>query len=236
YIMYTSGSTGRPKGVMIEHRGVVSLVKNARYVSTDSKDTLLVTCSPSFDATTFEYWSMLLNGGKLILCGLEELLNSETLKANIGKHGVNIMWFTSSWFNQLADNTPEVFAGLTTVLAGGEKLSEYHIEKIKAQYPELKLINGYGPTENTTFSLTYAIDRINAPIPIGHPLNNRRAYVLTQSAELSPIGVTGEIYLGGAGLARGYLSQPELTAEKFIDDPFSGEPNARLYKTGDLGR
>ena len=236
YVMYTSGSTGRPKGVQIEHRGVVSLVKNAGYVSADSTNTLLVTGSPSFDATTFEYWSMLLNGGKLILCGLEALLNSETLKATIRQHKVNMMWFTSSWFNQLADSNPEVFSGLRTLLAGGEKLSEPHIEKIRSLYPEITLINGYGPTENTTFSLTYAISEVKDPIPVGRPLNNRKAYIISQSGSLSPVGVTGEICLGGAGLARGYLNQPELTAEKFIKDPFSDEQDARLYRTGDLGR
>jgi amino acid adenylation domain-containing protein len=236
YVIYTSGSTGRPKGVMIEHRSVVSLVKGAGYVTPGKEDTVLVTGSPSFDATTFEYWSMLLNGGRLILCGLEELLISERLKANIGKYGVTMMWFTSSWFNQLADNNPEVFEGLKTILVGGEKLSEHHIEKIRDQYPELQLINGYGPTENTTFSLTYAINDSRNPIPIGRPLNNRKAYILTASGGLSPVGGTGEIYLGGAGLARGYLNNAALTTEKFIVDPFSNEPGARLYKTGDLGR
>jgi amino acid adenylation domain-containing protein/non-ribosomal peptide synthase protein (TIGR01720 family) len=236
YVIYTSGSTGRPKGVMIEQRSVVSLVKGVDYVSLGADDTLLVTGSPSFDATTFEYWGMLLNGGKLVLCSLEDLLDSEKLKANIDKHKVSIMWFTSSWFNQLADNNPEVFSGLRTILAGGEKLSEYHIEKIRKTYPDLKLINGYGPTENTTFSLTYAIDKVENPIPIGRPLNNRTAYILTRGKDLSPVGGIGEICLGGAGIARGYLNNPELTAEKFINDPFSTEPGAKLYKTGDLGR
>ena len=160
YVIYTSGSTGRPKGVMIEHHNVVSLVKGVDYVSLCPDDCLLVTGSPSFDATTFEYWGMLLNGGRLILCGMDELLNAESLKVIIGNFRVNIMWFTSGWFNQLADNNPEVFAGLRTVLVGGEKLSEHHIERIRKQYPELKLINGYGPTENTTFSLTYPISDV----------------------------------------------------------------------------
>jgi acyl-CoA synthetase (AMP-forming)/AMP-acid ligase II/acyl carrier protein len=179
---------------------------------------------------------MLLNGGKLVLCSLEDLLDSEKLKANIDRHKVSIMWFTSSWFNQLTDNHPEVFKGLGTILAGGEKLSEYHIEKIRKAYPEIKLINGYGPTENTTFSLTYAIDKVDNPIPIGRPLNNRTAYILNSDWEQVPIGVAGEICLGGAGVARGYLNNLELTEEKFVKDLFTNDPDAKLYRTGDLGR
>ena len=239
YVIYTSGSTGRPKGVMIEHRGVVSLVKGVDYVSMNERNTLLVTGSPSFDATTFEYWGMLLNGGRLILCRIEELLDSEFLKAAISSHIVNIMWFTSSWFNLLVENCPEVFAGLDTVLVGGEKLSERHIKKIRMNYPSLNLINGYGPTENTTFSLTYPITNVEIEnsIPIGHPLSNRKAYVLNiKDQSLVPIGVSGEIYIGGAGLSRGYLNLPGLTAEKFIADPFSKDAQVRLYRTGDLGR
>jgi thioesterase domain-containing protein/acyl carrier protein len=228
---------------MIEHRSVVSLVKDAGYVAPGEEDTLLVTGSPSFDATTFEYWGMLLNSGRLILCSREELLDSELLKANIQRYKVSVMWFTSSWFNQLVDSNIEVFSGLNTILVGGEKLSESHIEKMRQEYPGIKLINGYGPTENTTFSLTYAIGDIpqGKAIPLGRPLNNRNAYVLDTQYQLSPIGVQGEIYLGGAGLARGYLNRPELTAEKFISNPFGPdsnreEPGARLYKTGDLGK
>src|SRR6185437_6465003 len=134
---------------------------------------------------------MLLNGGKLILCELEELLNSEQLKTLIRKYHVNMMWFTSSWFNQLADSNPEVFTGLRTILVGGEKLPEHHINKIKELYPELTLINGYGPTENTTFSLTCPINDIHPgkSVPIGRPLNNRTAYIFSAAGKLSPIGV-----------------------------------------------
>ncbi|WP_121809993.1 non-ribosomal peptide synthetase [Mucilaginibacter kameinonensis] len=237
YVMYTSGSTGKPKGVMVEQGNIVSLVKNAGYFEADCNDTLLVTGSPSFDATTFEYWSMLLNGGKLVLCNDKNLFNSKTLKNLITKHKVTVMWFTSSWFNQLADDAPEVFKGLNTILVGGEKLSVPHIKKIRAMYPDLNLINGYGPTENTTFSLTYPITEINADgiIPIGKPLNNRKAYILDPAQQLNPVGVFGEIWLGGAGVSRGYLNQPELTNQRFAKDPFTGA-NKLMYKTGDIGR
>ncbi|MGI8637795.1 MAG: non-ribosomal peptide synthetase, partial [Segetibacter sp.] len=237
YIIYTSGSTGRPKGVMVEHGNVVSLVKGVDYVSFTDDDILLSTGSPSFDATTFEYWGMLLNGGQLVLCSEERLLNSKLLKEEIESRQVTKMWFTSSWFNQLVDTDITAFQGLQTILAGGEKLSEKHIEKLRKTYPQIEIINGYGPTENTTFSLTYKIaDSEITSIPIGRPLNNRTAFVLNDAHQLVPIGVAGEICLGGAGLSRGYLNREELTAEKFIRNPFDKQGTSKLYKTGDLGR
>jgi amino acid adenylation domain-containing protein len=237
YIMYTSGSTGKPKGVMVEHGNVVSLVKKSGYFDARHNDTLLVTGSPSFDATTFEYWSMLINGGKLVLCNDKDLFNSTALKNLIAQHKVTVMWFTSSWFNQLVDDSPEVLRRLNTILVGGEKLSVPHIKKIRSTYPDLKLLNGYGPTENTTFSLTYPITEVNSDgiIPIGKPLNNRKAYVLGPAQQLNPVGVFGEVWLGGDGVSRGYLNQPELTNQKFIKDPFS-DGDTLMYKTGDIGR
>lgn len=237
YVIYTSGSTGTPKGVMVEHRNVVSLVKDVDYVSFSDQDVLLSTGASSFDATTFEYWGMLLNGGKLILCREERLLENELLKEEINKHDVTKMWFTSSWFNQLVDADISVFQNLQTLLVGGEKLSEKHIEKMRRAYPHIDIINGYGPTENTTFSLTYHVkeEEIDAAIQIGRPLSNRFAYVLDQQRMPVPIGVSGEIYLAGAGLSRGYLNNKILTEQKFVTNPFSSSANAKMYKTGDLG-
>ncbi|MEO8109317.1 MAG: amino acid adenylation domain-containing protein [Ginsengibacter sp.] len=244
YVIYTSGSTGKPKGVLVEQGNVVSLVKGINYVSLNNEDKLLSTGSSSFDATTFEYWGMLLNGGQLILCEEAKLLNSELLKKEIERRKVSKMWFTSSWFNQLVENDISIFENLQTILAGGEKLSEQHIRKIRQTYPGIEIINGYGPTENTTFSLTYTITEteITNNIPIGRPLNNRHAYIMNDSGQLAPVGVPGEIYLGGAGLARGYLNREELTAERFIENPFASaaekeeKRNPRLYKTGDIGK
>ena len=241
YIIYTSGSTGWPKGVMVTQKNVVSLVKGVDYVNFTTDDVLLSTGSTSFDATTFEYWGMLLNGGQLVLCTESRLLDSEQLKDEINSRGVTKMWFTSSWFNQLTDNDITVFKNLKTILAGGEKLSEYHIEKMRQTYPEIEIINGYGPTENTTFSLTYNIKETDLTkqkklIPIGRPLSNRTAYVLNKNMHPAPIGVTGEVYLGGDGVSKGYLNNPELTKERFVKDPFSSDSNSVLYKTGDLGR
>ena len=237
YVIYTSGSTGKPKGVMVSHKNIVSLVKNAGYVSFTEKEILLSTGSPSFDATTFEYWGMLLNGGKLVMCSEEKLLDSNFLKEEIREKGITIMWFTSSWLNQLVENDITVFKGLKTILAGGEKLSEYHIGRISNTYPEINLINGYGPTENTTFSLTHRINEkdINSFIPVGRPLNNRKVYILNHKHQLLPVGVPGEIYLGGDGISKGYFNRQELTGMKFIPDPFNKKSDSRLYKTGDIG-
>ncbi|MES2733434.1 MAG: non-ribosomal peptide synthase/polyketide synthase [Bacteroidota bacterium] len=238
YVIYTSGSTGRPKGTLVTHGNVTSLVKGGNFVSLTAEDILLSTGSPSFDAATFEYWGMLLNGGQLVLCSEDQLLDSALLKEEIQRRKVTKIWFTSSWFNQLVDDAIDVFHGLSTILVGGEKLSETHLRKFRSAYPQVGVINGYGPTENTTFSLTYPIQSVSTvrSIPIGYPLGNRSAYVLNERQELVPIGVAGELYVGGAGVSRGYLHQPELTAEKFMADPFSSAAGARLYRTGDRAR
>ncbi|MBK8551800.1 MAG: amino acid adenylation domain-containing protein [Ignavibacteria bacterium] len=238
YVIYTSGSTGRPKGVTVTQKNVVSLVKGIDYVTLTKDDKLLSTGSSSFDATTFEYWGMLLNGGQLVLCTEKILLEIDQLKEEIIKRKINRMWFTSSWFNQLLETDITLFSGLETILVGGEKLSEYHIQKLRQAYPGMEIINGYGPTENTTFSLTYRITdkKIDGSIPIGYPLNNRKAYILDEREQIVPIGVPGEICLSGAGLSRGYLNRPDQTEERFINNPFSKESGTRMYKTGDLGR
>ncbi|MFK7750330.1 MAG: amino acid adenylation domain-containing protein, partial [Kordia sp.] len=233
YIMYTSGSTGTPKAVMIPQKSVVRLVKSANYYDFSSSDKLISTGAFSFDATTFEYWGMLLNGGELILCDQDVLLDNNALQNEIQTRNVNVMWFTAGWGNQLIDDNIEIFNGLNTVLLGGEKLSPKHIQKLRTQYPTLQIINGYGPTENTTFSLTYDIKEVSDSIPIGKPISNSSVYILNEKHQLQPIGVVGEIYLGGDGLAKGYLNDPDKTAEKFVSNPFiKGET---IYKSGDLG-
>ncbi|PSL45611.1 non-ribosomal peptide synthase protein (TIGR01720 family)/amino acid adenylation domain-containing protein [Chitinophaga niastensis] len=238
YVMYTSGSTGKPKGVVVTHQNVVSLVKEVTYVTLNESDVLLSTGSPSFDATTFEYWGMLLNGGQLVLCAEDTLLNSALLKQELRARKATKMWFTSGWFNQLVDTDVSVFEDLSAILTGGEKLSEEHVRKIKQAYPKLDVIHVYGPTENTTFSLAYLISEvpIKNATPIGAPLNNRTAYVLDHLQQLVPVGIRGELYVGGSGLAAGYLNQPALTATRFIPDPFAASPGELLYKTGDLGK
>ncbi|WP_367866698.1 amino acid adenylation domain-containing protein [Pedobacter sp. WC2423] len=237
YIMYTSGSTGQPKGVLVEHGNVISLISGANYIKLNSHDALLSAGSPSFDATTFEYWGMWLNGGRLVLCPPSSLLDNNLLKAVLQANKITVMWFTSGWFNQLVDVDIELFAGLSSIMVGGEKLSVAHVNRFRQLYPDKILINGYGPTENTTFSLTYQLtgDQYEGSIPIGRPLRNRQAYVLDSYKQPVPVGVAGEIYVGGAGVARGYLNQEVLTAERFVPDVFR-KTGGRLYQTGDIGR
>lgn len=233
YVMFTSGSTGRPKGVMVTHSNVVSLTWQCDFAQLTANDVYLTTSALSFDGTTLDFWGMLLNGGQLVLCNDEQLLDNELLKKEIRQHQVTKIWFTSGWLNQLIDTDISIFQSLHTVIAGGEKLSATHIRKLRDAYPDLDIINGYGPTENTTGSLNYHIGReVPDDIPIGLPMKYRTAYVLDMQQRLLPVGVTGELYVGGAGLARGYYNNPGLTHERFMAHPFvAGE---RLYRTGDL--
>jgi len=237
-IIYTSGSTGQPKGVMITHRNVTSLVRGGNFVELGATDVLLSTGSPSFDATTIEYWAMLLNGGQLVLCPEKKLFDNQLLKQEIRQRGISKIFFTTSWFNQLVDDDIAIFKGLDTVMTGGEKISEEHVQKFKAVYPDTQILNLYGPTENAAVSLSWNIKTVlpGSSIPVGRPLGNRTAYILSREGQLLPAGAAGELYVGGAGVSRGYLNQPALTAEKFVPDPFSDIPEARLYRTGDLAR
>ncbi|MBC9909502.1 non-ribosomal peptide synthase/polyketide synthase [Chitinophaga varians] len=238
YVMYTSGSTGKPKGVLVTNRNVTSLVLQPNYVKLGTHTTMLSAGSLAFDATTFEYWGALLNGGRLALSAGNSLLDSTFFKQELYSKAVTCMFMTASWFNQLVDTDISVFARMTDILVGGEKLSEKHVERFRHMYPDINIINGYGPTENTTFSVCCHINtsKLAANIPIGLPLNNRTAYVLDAALQLVPVGVTGELYVGGAGLSLGYLDRPELTAEKFIPHPFSNNPEEKLYRTGDRAR
>ena len=234
YIMYTSGSTGTPKGVIVTNRNVVRLVKSDNYVLFSGEESILSTGNVSFDSSTFDYWGALLNGGKLVICEQNTLLDTKLLAAEITSQGVNTMFCTSGWFNKLVDTDPGVFKGLKSLLTGGDKVSVVHAHKLAKHYPELRIIHCYGPTENTTFSTTYLIKGDEAVIPIGKPISNTQVYILGPDRSLLPIGLTGEIYLGGDGVALGYLNREELSRERFLDNPF--RPGDRLYKTGDLGR
>ncbi|NOQ72038.1 MAG: amino acid adenylation domain-containing protein, partial [Crocinitomix sp.] len=234
YLMYTSGSTGEPKGVEIMDQGIVRLVKDANYVNFIAEDKLLSTAAFSFDATTFEFWGMLLNGGELVLAEKDLLLNTASFKKLLHTSQISKIWLTAGWFNQIVDTDVDFFGGLQTLFVGGDKLSPDYINKVKEHYPDLELVNGYGPTENTTFSLTYNIEeKGSTKIPIGKPIKNSTCYILDKNNNLLPKGAVGEICLGGDGVARGYLNKPEITKEKFIENTFH---EGRLYKTGDVGR
>jgi amino acid adenylation domain-containing protein len=222
YVIYTSGTTGRPKGVLVEHINVVRLVKNTNYIAFYPQGRLLQTGALEFDASTFEIWGTLLNGAGLVLVSKETILNHVLLKNVIRKCSISIMWLTSSLFNQVSDI--ELFAGLTHLLVGGDVLSPPHINRVRKRFPHLKVINGYGPTENTTFSTTYLIDdhdpdrESHKKFPIGKPIANSTAYIVDKNNHLMPVGVPGELIVGGDGVSRGYLNNPELTAEKFDQD------------------
>jgi len=236
YIIYTSGSTGRPKGVMVEHRNVVRLVKNTNFVSFSEILKILQTGALEFDASTFEIWGALLNGGSLYLADKERILEPGELNVLIGKHRITTMWLTSSLFNRMVDADIDVFRGLRHLLVGGEALSPVHINRVRDRFPGLEVINGYGPTENTTFSTTFSIDRdYSQNIPIGRPIANSTAYILDPEGGLVPVGVSGELVVGGDGVSRGYLNNPELTAERF-NRTYKSYKTYIFYKTGDLAR
>ncbi len=235
YIMYTSGTTGRPKGVMVSHKNILRLVKSPNYVSLKAGTRLLQTGALSFDATTFEIWGILLNGGELHLLPHAKLMDVPSLKKKISETGIDIMWITSSWFNQLVDSDVSLFSDLGQIIVGGDKLSVSHIKKLRSSEKSLGIINAYGPTENTTFSTYYPIGMVEADdsIPIGKPISNSTVYILDSDRQLVPIGVDGEIYVGGDGVALGYWKRDELTADCFIKSPYA--EGGLLYRTGDLG-
>jgi amino acid adenylation domain-containing protein len=236
-VIYTSGSTGVPKGVLVEHKGVVRLVKNPNYISFGKGDQLLQTTALSFDVSTFEIWGMLLNGGTLHMVPRKVLMDTTALKAAIRERKISIMWMTTSWFNQVIDEDIEVFEGVNCLLAGGEKLSPLHMKKLLDHYPQIQAINGYGPTENTAFSTCHTIrkrDVSGDSIPIGTPISGSSVFLLDDHFQAVPIGIDAEIFVGGIGVARGYLNQIEQTRQKFIPHPMI--PGEILYRTGDVGR
>jgi aspartate racemase len=236
YIMYTSGSTGTPKGVAVTHRGVVRLVKETDYASF-AGETFLQLAPISFDASTFEIWGALLNGGKLVVMPPAPP-SLQDIGSAIREHGVTTLWLTAGLFNAMVDERLQDLLPLHQLLAGGDVLSVSHVRKALDALPNTRLSNGYGPTESTTFACCRTISEsdLRDSIPIGKPIANTTAHILDAQLQPVPIGVTGELFIGGDGLACGYWKSPELNAEKFIDDPFSAEPNARLYRTGDLAR
>ncbi|MGC5327087.1 amino acid adenylation domain-containing protein [Brevibacillus sp. SYSU BS000544] len=235
YVMYTSGSTGTPKGVMITHRNVVRLVHDGGFLSFEQGDRLLLAGSPSFDAVTFEVWISLLNGIPLYLTGDETLLQAGRLGAFIRENGITLLLLTAALFQQLAEEDAKLFAPLRCLFVGGDQLPIRQINKVREACPDLRLVNLYGPTENTTLSTFYPIESEHeAGIPIGKPVPNSTAYILDAYGHVQPIGVPGELYVGGDGLAKGYLNRPELTEKCFVPNPFSlGE---RIYKTGDRAK
>ncbi len=236
YVIYTSGSTGQPKGVEVVHRGVNRLLFGVNYVHLDATQRFLQIAPISFDASTFEIWGALLHGGKCVIFP-ESIPTAKSLSEEIHKHGITVLWLTAALFNSIIDDDPQALSGIKQLLIGGEALSLAHVNRAFETLPFTQIINGYGPTENTTFTCCYPIPRkletTIESIPIGSPIANTQVYILDEYLQPVPVGVPGELHIGGAGLARGYLNRPELTQEKFIPNPFD---NSKLYKTGDLAR
>ncbi len=238
YVIYTSGSTGRPKGVAVPHRAVLRLVLSTDYIGLAPGDRVGQVANASFDAVTYEVWGALLNGGTVVILPQDAVLSPSALAAEIRRQRVDAMFLTAALFNQVAREAPGAFATMSTLLVGGEALDPVWVRSVLANGPPRRLLNGYGPTENTTFSTWHEIRELAAEalsVPIGRPISNTRAYVLDDSLRPVPVGVHGGLHVGGDGLALGYLHRPELTAERFVPDPF-GAPGDRLYATGDLVR
>jgi amino acid adenylation domain-containing protein len=238
YVVYTSGSTGEPKGVMVEHRAVMALLFGVDYVRFDEIDALLHMAPLSFDAATFEIWGALLHGHRCVIYE-DRNVSLERFAALVRSESVDTIWLTASMFNLVVDEDPTRLRGVRQLIVGGEALSPDHVARALQSLPGVRLVNGYGPTETTTFALCHEIvaaDCDEGSIPIGRPLANRQIYILDGDRQPVPVNVVGELYIGGAGLARGYLERPELTAERFVAHPFDSDPGARLYRTGDLAR
>jgi amino acid adenylation domain-containing protein len=235
YVMYTSGSTGEPKGVVVTHRNVVRLVRGQTYAEFGPDQVFLQMAPLAFDASTFEIWGALLHGARLVLYPAGSIDLSE-LRAALERHGVTTLWLTAGLFHQVVDTDVGSLGGLRQLLAGGDALLPDRVSHAMRALPGVRLVNGYGPTEATTFSCCFDATSgvpFDDSVPIGRPLANTSAYVLDRELQPVPIGVPGELYIGGDGVARGYLNEPELTAERFIPSPFGDD---RLYRTGDIVR
>ncbi len=239
YVMYTSGSTGEPKGIGIPHQAIIRLVVNTDYKRIDAGERVAQASNASFDAATFEVWGALVNGGVVVIVETEELLDVERLAQRIQGGEIEVLFVTTALFNQIAGVKPEAFNGLKCLLFGGEAVTPGWVRAVLSAAPPLRLLHVYGPTESTTFATWYEVHEVPSEaltIPIGGPIANTRVYVLDDWLQPVPIGVAGELYIGGDGLAHGYHSRPKETAERFLPDPFSGIAGARMYATGDMVR
>ncbi|VBB05118.1 phosphopantetheine attachment site [Lucifera butyrica] len=237
YVIYTSGSTGKPKGNLTMHTNVVRVVKNTNYITITGSDVLLQLSNYAFDGSVFDIYGALLNGARLVLIDKAAVLDMPRLARIIETEQVTVFFITTALFNTLVDVNLESLKQVRKILFGGEAASPRHVKKAFTALGKGRVVNMYGPTETTVFATYHEINGLadtEGNIPIGKPVANTRLYILDPEGRLQPVGVTGELCIAGDGLAQGYLNRPELTAEKFVTDPFvTGE---RMYRSGDLAR
>jgi len=238
YVVYTSGSTGRPKAAAVSHRSMIRMVCETNYIQFQGDEVVAQTVNMSFDPSTFEIWGALLNGCRLAIIGNEVLLDVESFAAEIIDKGVQVMFLATALFNEVGRLKPTMFNSVKSLLFGGEAVYPVTAAAVLEHGGPERLVNAYGPAECTTFSGWYVareVARDAVSVPIGKPVANTQLYVLDRNMNLEPIGIMGKLYIGGEGLARGYWGRPELTAERFVPDPY-GQPGGRLYISGDLAR
>ena len=238
-VLYTSGSTGTPKGVQVTHRGIARLVLNDGYTDLDAGDVMALAANPAFDASTLEVWGALLNGARLVVIDHGTLVDPQRYAAALVEGQVSVAFLTTALFNHYVRVIGPALGTLRLLMTGGERADPASFALLLAQAPDLRLVNGYGPTETTTFATTCEVATVApdaASLPIGRPIGNTHVHVLDAHGRLAPLGVVGELYIGGDGVAAGYLGQPALTEARFVPDPFATSPGARWYRTGDLGR
>ncbi|MCS7475599.1 non-ribosomal peptide synthetase [Umezawaea endophytica] len=236
YVMHTSGSTGVPKGVAVRHRDVTDLARDDRF-SGGAHDRVLLHSAPAFDATTYELWVPLLSGGSVVVAPVGDL-DADVLRDLVTRHDVTGLWLTAGLFRAVAQDDPGCLAGLREVWTGGDVVPAPAVRRVLRACPGIAVVDGYGPTETTTFATAHRMtdpDAVPDVVPIGRPLDGMRVLVLDESLSPAPVGVPGELFIAGAGLARGYAGRPGLTASRFVADPF-GAPGERMYRTGDLVR
>jgi len=236
YIMFTSGSTGEPKGIEVTHRNVLRLVLGSEYAEMGPRETILQLAPVAFDASTFEIWGALLHGGRLAIAP-PGVVSASKIARLLQRHAVTLLWLTAGLFHLMVDEEIAALASVKQVIAGGDVLHPAQVRRLLDAGCR-RVVNGYGPTETTTFACCDVLDasrEIGERVPIGHPVANARAYVLDGRMRPVPVGAPGELFIGGDGVARGYAGRMDLTAERFVPDPF-GPPGARLYRTGDIVR
>jgi len=238
YVIYTSGSTGLPKAIAVSHRSLIRLLRDTNYIQFQGDEVVAQTVNFSFDPTTFEIWGALLNGCSLVIIGNEDLLDVDRFAAEIKDKGVNVLFLATSLFNEMGRQNPALFNSVKHLLFGGEAVHPGTAAAVLESGGPERLVNAYGPAECTTFTSWYLVQEVGrdaTSVPIGKPVANTQVYVLDRHTNLEPVGAMGYLYVGGEGVARGYWQRPELTAERYLPNPY-GQPGERMYCSGDLAR